>query len=392
MFIERSRTSVAARTLPAHCYTDPAWFQRELAAIHHRMWLFAGRADELGAPGAYVLRNFGQASVILVRGDDQKVRAFHNVCRHRGTRLVNDESGQFKARIQCKYHAWTYKLDGALDRAFHMDGVDGFKESDYPLHPVMLEEWGGLLFINLAHAPHTETLGRLTSFFVSTAPDGPAAVPFDQHLAGLDQTFANWRLSELKCVARKSYTLQANWKLVISNYHECLHCPTAHPQLNRISHYLAGDNVPAQPTYLGARMQLRPEFQTLSMLDQPSRAPLPGLTADEKRHVYYYAILPNLLLNAHPDYVVTFRLMPQSERRTDIVVEWLMHPDEVARPGFDPSDAVDFWHLTNQQDWELSDLAQAGISSVGYQPGPYSNREDLLIAFDRWVLDRLGEK
>jgi glycine betaine catabolism A len=370
MIVERSRTTVAAKTLPAHCYTSPEWFRRELAAIHHRMWLFGGRADELTGPGAYVQRNFGNASVILVRGDDQKVRAFHNVCRHRGTRLVNDESGQCKARFQCKYHAWTYRLDGALDKAFHMEQVDGFNAGDYPLHSVQLEEWGGLLFINFAAEP----------------------VPFAQHLAGLDQTFAHWKLGELKCVAKKSYTLQANWKLVISNYHECLHCPTAHPQLNRLSHYLAGDNVPAQPTYLGARMALKPEFQTLSLLDKPPRAPLPGLTDDEQRHVYYYAILPNLLLNAHPDYVVTFRLMPQSETRTDIVVEWLMHPDEVAKPGFDPSDAVDFWHLTNQQDWELSDLAQAGISSLGYQPGPYSNREDLLIAFDRWVLDRLGER
>jgi glycine betaine catabolism A len=370
MHIDRARTDVAAKTLPAHCFTDPAWFQRELDAIHHRMWLFAGRADELKSPGSYVLRNLGRASVILVRGDDGRVRAFHNVCRHRGTRLVNDDAGQFKARIQCQYHSWTYRLDGALDRAFHMDGVDGFREADWPLHKVALEEWGNLLFINLS--------------------DQPSA--FSQHLAGLDQKFKNWNLSELVCVERRAYALQANWKLVISNYHECLHCPTAHPQLNRITHYLSGDNEPMQPTYMGARMQLKPEFKTLSLLDAPKRAVLPGLTADEARHVYYYAILPNLLFNAHPDYVVTFRLMPQSEKRTDIVCEWLMHPDEVKRPGFDPSDAVDFWHQTNQQDWELSDLAQAGISSVGYQPGPYSNREDLLIAFDRWVLDKLGAR
>jgi glycine betaine catabolism A len=370
MIIERSRTDVAARTLPGPCFTDPAWFQRELEAIHHQLWLFAGRADEVATPGAYVLRNFGNASVILVRGDDGKVRAFHNVCRHRGTRLVNDDSGQFKARIQCRYHSWTYKLDGTLDKAPHMDGVDGFKESDWPLNAIALEDWEGLLFINLAPQPQ----------------------PFAQHLAGLDRKFANWKLRELKLVERRRYELHANWKLIISNYHECLHCPPAHPQLNRLSHYLSGDNEPAQPTYLGARMQLKDEFKTLSLLDAPRRASLPGLTDDERRHIYYYALLPNLLLNLHPDYVVTFRLMPLSERRTDIVCEWLMHPDEISKADFDPSDAIDFWHLTNQQDWELSDLAQAGISSKGYRPGPYSNREDLLIAFDRWVLGRLGEK
>jgi Rieske 2Fe-2S family protein len=267
---------------------------------------------------------------------------------------------------------------------------------------VALEEWRGLLFINLAveadlrrqTAPEQPPLGGLLlSMFVTADTTAiPPPISFQEHIAGLDQTFARWNLGELQCVAKKTYTLHANWKLVISNYHECLHCPTAHPQLNRITHYLTGDNEPPQPTWLGARMPLKPEFKTLSTLDQPSRAVLPGLTPDEARHVYYYAILPNLLFNAHPDYVVTFRLMPQAVDRTEIVVEWLMHPDEAAKPGFDPSDAVDFWHQTNLQDWELSDLAQAGIGSVGYQPGPYSNREDLLIAFDRWVLEKLGVK
>lgn len=370
MLIERAPTSVAAKTLPAHCYLEPSWFRREEEAIFQRLWLFAGRADELPSPGSYVTRQLGRAALMLVKGDDGAIRAFHNVCRHRGTRLLSDAQGQLKGRLQCRYHAWTYCLDGRLEKAFHMDEVEGFREADWPLGEVALAQWGGLLFVNLSARPP----------------------PFEEHLAGLDQTFANWALGTLLPVERRRYSLAANWKLVISNYHECLHCPPAHPQLNRLSHYLSGDNEPMQPTYMGARMALRPGVATLSLLDQPPRAPLPGLTEDQRRHVYYYAVLPNLLLNAHPDYVVTFRLEPLAVDRTDIVCEWLMHPDEVRRPGFDPRDAVDFWHLTNQQDWELSDLAQAGIASLGYRPGPYSNREELLIAFDRWVLGRLGER
>jgi len=363
MHVERPKTHVSAMTLPGRCYSDPAWFRRELEAIHFSMWLYAGRASELPSPGSFVTRAFADANVLLLRDEEGKLRAFHNVCRHRGTKLCHEPDGRIAGRIQCRYHAWTYRLDGRLEKAFHMEEVEGFDTADFPLSPVHVAEWAGHLFVNLSR---------------STPP------PLTQHLAGLDAKFASWRMHELVTVERKSYTLRANWKLVIQNYHECLHCPVAHPQLNRISHYLSGDNEPMQPTYMGARMRLKPGFKTLSLLDSPPRAPLPGLSDDERRHVYYYALLPNLLLNLHPDYVVTFRMNPAAVDRTEIVCEWLMPP------GSDAKDAVDFWHTTNLQDWELSDLAQAGISSRGYQPGPYSNREDLLVAFDRWVLEKVG--
>src|SRR5262249_32309775 len=150
--------------------------------------------------------------------------------------------------------------------------------------------------------------------------------------------------------------------------------------LNRLSYYLSGENEPPRPTYLGARMALRDGFTTLSTSDAPRRTTFPDLDADERRHVYYYALLPNLLINLHPDYVVTFRFDPRDVDRTDISCEWLFHPRDIDRSGFDPSDAVDFWDLTNRQDWELSTLAQAGIRTRGYLPGPYSNREDHLMA------------
>src|SRR5262249_23792543 len=158
------------------------------------------------------------------------------------------------------------------------------------------------------------------------------------------------------------------------NYHECLHCPIAHPQLNRITPYMSGDNEPPQQTWLGASMDILPGFKTLSSNPNPTRSPLPHLTEEEARHGYYYPILPNMLINLHPDYVITFMLNPTGVDHTDIECHWLMHPDEIKKPGFDPSDAIDFWHLTNQQDWELSDLAQRGIASRGYRPGPFSNR------------------
>ena len=364
----RPPSYVTARTLPARYYTDPSWFRRELERIHYDMWLYAGRSERLGSAGAYFLVEVGDANVIVLRDEGGEIRAFHNVCRHRGTRLCAESEGQLPGRVRCPYHAWTYRLDGSLAQAPHMEKVAGFSEADHPLSKVAVALWDGHIFVNLAERP----------------------APFARHLDGLDTRFANWAMQDLRVVTRRRYELHANWKLIIQNYHECLHCPTAHPQLNRLSHYMSGENEPPAPTYLGARMDLREGFATLSTSDQPGRALLPGLTPVQRRSVYYYAILPNLLLNLHPDYVVTFRFNPRAVDRTEVICEWLFHEQEIARPGFDPSDAVEFWDLTNRQDWALSDMAQAGIASRGYQPGPYSNREELLVALDRWVLERVG--
>jgi glycine betaine catabolism A len=364
----RPETEASTRTLPARYYTDPAWHRRELERIHFDMWLFVGRAERIPAAGDYFLFQMGDAELIVLRDDRGQIRAFHNVCRHRGTRLCNQASGQLPGRIRCHYHAWTYRLDGSLAQAPHMEKVRGFDQADYPLGAVATAQWAGFIFVNLAAQP----------------------IPFAEHLAGLDGRFANWAMDELRVVERRTYQLQANWKLIVQNYHECLHCPVAHPQLQRLSHYLSGDNEPPQPTYLGSRMELREGIATLNSAGSTDRAPLPRLREEERRNVYYYAILPNMLLNLHPDYVVTYRFDPRAVDRTDVECEWLFHRDEIARPGFDPSDAVDFWDVTNRQDWELSDLAQAGIRSRGYRPGPYSNREEMLAAFDRWVLDRVG--
>ena len=359
-----------ALTLPQRYYTDPEWFQREMEAIHFDMWQCAGRTDQVRNPGDYFVRQVANASVIITRDEQGRTRAFHNVCRHRGTLLCKEQEGRFNGRIQCQYHAWTYKLDGTLANAPHMEKIAGFSEADYPLNAVATAEWDGHIFINLSRRP----------------------IPFSEHLAGLDRKFRPWRMQELQRVERRVYRLKANWKLIIQNYSECLHCPIVHPLLQKHSHYMSGDNEPPQPTYLGGRMDLRDGVQTLTMDGTTSRCALPGLSEDDQRHVYYYCVLPNFFLNLHPDYMLTFTMWPRAVDQTEIVCEWYFHPDETKKPGFNPNDAVEFWDITNQQDWELSEMAQQGISSKGYQPGPYSNREELLLALDRWVMERVGKR
>ena len=369
---ENTRPDVPAGvlTLPARYYTDPDYFQRELAAVHFGLWLCAGRTEQVAEPGSYFVRWIGNASVIVLRDEQGQVVAFHNVCRHRGTLLCKEQAGRFAGRIQCQYHAWTYGLDGRLVNAPHMEKVEGFREQDHPLGRVATAVWDGHIFINLADEP----------------------TPFESYVAGLPAKFRAWGMQDLKLVERRTYHLKANWKLVIQNYSECLHCPIVHPQLQRQSHYMSGDNEPPQPTYLGGRMDLRDGFATLSLDPAVPVHPLPGLSAEDRRHVYYYALLPNFLLNLHPDYMLTFTVWPLAVDRTEVVCEWHFHPDEIAKPGFDATSAIEFWDVTNRQDWELSDLAQAGIASPGYRPGPYSNREDLLHAFDRWLLERVERR
>ncbi|HEY6274489.1 MAG TPA: aromatic ring-hydroxylating dioxygenase subunit alpha [Terriglobales bacterium] len=359
-----------AMTLSQRYYTDPLWFEREMEAIHLDMWLGAGRAAQIPNSGDFFVRSVGNASVIITRDEQGKVRAFHNVCRHRGTLLCPEQEGKFAGRIQCPYHAWTYKLDGTLANAPHMEKVTGFREADYPLNAVASEVWDGHIFINLSAHP----------------------IPFSDHLAGLDRRFRPWRMEELAMVERRGYKLKANWKLIIQNYSECLHCPGVHPLLQKQSHYMSGDNEPPQPTYLGGRMDLREGVRSLTMTGKSDRCALPGLSQDDQRRVYYYCLLPNFLLNLHPDYMLTFTLWPRAVDQTDVICEWHFHPDEIRNSGFNPHDAIEFWDITNKQDWLLSDLAQQGISSRGYQPGPYSNREELLWALDRFVIERVSRK
>jgi Rieske 2Fe-2S family protein len=368
MYLEdRPPLPAGIRTLPGSYYTDPAHFLRELAAIHHDMWVCAGRAEQIAAPGSYFLRSLGSANLIVLGNEGGGAAAFHNVCRHRGTLLLTAGEGTLPGRIQCPYHAWTYGLDGCLLSAPHMDRVAGFRREDHPLRAIATAVWDGHVFLNLAARP----------------------LPFAEHLGGLAEKFRPWRMEELRRVERRAYQVQANWKLIIQNYSECLHCPIAHPQLQKHSHYLSGANEPPRPTYLGGRMDLREGVETLTLDGTMRRGCLPGLPAAERRHVYYYAVLPNLLLSLHPDYLLTSTLWPVAADRTEVICEWHFHPEQIARPDFDPASAVTFWDQTNRQDWELCERAQQGIASPGYEPGPYSHREELLHAFDRFVVERL---
>lgn len=362
-----SETQSVATTLPARYYTDPDLFRDELERFYCQTWICAGRVDQVATPGDYFLREVAGESVIITRDRRSGLRAFFNVCRHRGTRLCSNPEGHFSGRIQCGYHGWTYGLDGNLIGAPHMH--DGFCREDYPLNWLAIDVWDGHVFINLGAAP-----GLLAS-----------------QLEDLPGKFSHWQMADLRTHRRIQYEVKANWKLIVVNYNECLHCPILHPSLSAISDYLSGENDPPHRGYIGGSMDFQGGALTMSKDGKLRRDYLPGLSADERSRVYYYAIFPNMLLSLHPDYVMTHTLWPRAVDRTDVICEWHFHPDEMAKANFEAEDAIGFWDATNREDWAISELSQAGIKSRAYKPGPYSRCESLPHAFDQMVLERERE-
>ena len=356
-------------TLPRRFYADADFYRAELERFFFNRWICAGRADQIPNAGDYFTRTLADESVIVTRDATGAIRALFNVCRHRGTRLCDSPDGHFVDRIQCPYHAWTYDLEGRLLAAPYMP--PGFCKENYPLHRAGCEIWDGHIFVFLRPLP---------------GPPGPPDAPgLRDQLGDLPTRFAPWRMGELRLGRRIVYDVKANWKLIVLNYNECLHCPNLHPALHKLHHYLGAENAPPTACYCGGAMGFRDGVETMSVDGRRRRDFLPGLSAAQRGQVEYYAIYPNLLLSLHPDYVMTHTLWPRAHDRSEIICEWHFHPDELAKPDVHIDDAVEFWDRTNREDWWICEQSQAGINSRVYQPGPYSEREALLWSFDEIV-------
>jgi Rieske 2Fe-2S family protein len=354
-----------ARTLPARYYTSADLFDREQQYLLDTQWWCVGRAEQVRDPGAYFLQTMGAESIIVLRDRKGVLRAFYNVCRHRGTRICEESHGRFGETIQCPYHAWTYSTDGRLIGAPHMQEAEGFDKADFPLKSVAIHEWEGFLFIHLGHDPK----------------------PFEEALAPLLGRFDRFALPSLRIGKRIEYDVASNWKLVFQNYSECLHCPVIHPELSSLMPYTSGANDLVEGLVLGGYMLISEPNLSMTMTGRACGLPLGALSGDDLRRAYYYTIFPNLMLSIHPDYVVYYTLWPQAAGRTKVVCEWMFHADSFGRPDFNPNDAVEFWDVTNRQDWHITERSFAGISSRAYEPGPYSPRESVPAAWDRAFLE-----
>ena len=369
--IDARRTSdrlERAMTLPGRVYWDEAILEREYAEIFSTLWVGAGHVAQLANPGDFRRVDFGRESIVLIADSQREIRAFHNTCRHRGTRLVRDECGSGLNRILCPYHAWAYAADGRLVSAPRMEERPGFDKGQFPLAEVRVDTFSGLLMMNLNE--DAEALPNALADF----PD-----------------IGDWGLGGLVPHGVKRYDIAANWKLIVENYSECYHCPLVHPQLHSISDHLAEGYASVEGRWFnGGPMGLREGAATMTMDGQTARAPLPGLNDEQVRLIHYYHIYPNTLVGLHPDYVLVHYVWPRGVDRSEVVTEWYFHPEQVAAPDFDPADAIEFWDVTNQQDWDLCENAQLGLRSSGHQPGPYQPAEECVQMFDRWYARFMG--
>jgi phenylpropionate dioxygenase-like ring-hydroxylating dioxygenase large terminal subunit len=366
----KPRTAFGQHTLPREYFVSPEIYEMERERIFSRSWMLAGHVSQLRKPGDFFVFDIDRESVLVVRGADGEIRAFHNHCRHRGTRLCSEHKGTLGGAIQCPYHAWTYGLDGALRAAPNMNDVPGFDRAEFPLHPVALADWQGFLFVNLAEQP--------TAFAEAFAP--------------LQGKFEHWNLRELRSVHQTMYEVESNWKLFFHNYSECYHCPNVHPHLNKLTPYRNTENDLDEGPVLGGPMWMSNPEGSMTMHGGRCAVPFPGLSAEERGRVYYYTLFPSAFLSFHPDYVLVHRGQRLGIGRTRITCDWYFHPDAIAAPGYDPQGAIDFWDLTNRQDWDLCAGAYRGVVSQAWEPGPYSELESQLAAFDRQYLRALDER
>jgi Rieske 2Fe-2S family protein len=349
-----------SRMLPRAAYVDPAVFAWEKRHFFGGGWLCVGRSDQLPNPGDQRAENAGEGSVLLVRGDDGALRAFANTCRHRGHELLPcGQTANNGRAIVCPYHGWAYTLRGGLRAAAGFRHQPGFVDADWGLAELPVTEWHGLVFVD------------------GSGTAGPLAAA----LSELEPVVAPYEPERLVVAGRHEYETTANWKVLTENYHECYHCPVIHPELCRVSPPKSGENhTPAGP-WVGGWMELRDGMDTMSLDGTSSGVMLRGLDERRLRTIEYINVFPNILISLHPDYVMVHRLTPLAVDRTVIECTWAFAPEALNRPGFDPGYAVDFWDITNRQDWAACESVQRGLSSPHASPGPLAPDEDGVYQF-----------
>ena len=376
-----AHTPALQPSLPSSAYTDAAFYAREQAGIFRQEWTIACRAEEIANPGDWRVFDMAGDDVLVVRAKDGVLRAFHNVCRHRGARLcaAHDEavkpgravlppSVMPNGFIRCPYHAWMYREDGTLLAAPHLREGTDFNGADFALYPVGCDEWGGFVFLHQAPARAKTLVEQLGTV--------PARV-------------ANYQLADLRIGHRIAYSVDANWKIICENYNECYHCGPVHPELCAL--------VPAFRTAGGAGLEWnrgiphREGAYTFTWSGTTTRQLLPNLNEDERTRHKGELIYPNLFVSLAADHVAAYLLRPRGPERTDIDCLFLFAPDEIAKPGFDHSDASTFWDVVNQQDWTICERVQRGMHARPHRQGFYAPMEDANLDMRAYIFARLDK-
>jgi len=384
-------------SLDREFYASPELYRLDLELIWYRDWLFAGHDCELAKPGSYLTLQVGDYPVIVVRGSDGVIRAFHNSCRHRGSRLCAAEKG-ITAKLVCPYHQWTYELDGRL--LFARDMGSDFDPARYGLKPVHCEGVAGYLFVCVA----------------------PVAPDFAPARAMVEPYLAPHRLREAKVAHETTIVEKGNWKLVWENNRECYHCAGSHPELCRTfpdaPTYVdlsggatepaivdlwercralglpSGFDIADDAQYRVTRLPLLRAAESYTLSGKPAvRRPLSdGVTASRLGALllYHYPTTWNHVL---ADHAISFRVLPHGPTETAVTTKWLVHKDAVEGVDYDIEDLTRVWNATNDQDRRIVEENQRGVNSPAYEPGPYSAlHESGVIQFVDWYRSTLQRR
>lgn len=383
------RARPRAHSLPRAFYTDASVFEADLDAVWRREWLFVAASCEVAAPGQYVTLDVGGSPIIVVRDQDGAVRAFHNTCRHRGSKLLDAACGVAKGLV-CPYHRWTYRLDGSLAWAPHMP--DGFDKGAHGLVPIHAAEVSGTVFVCLAG-------------------DAPDILPFAD---GIAAHLAPHALGRAKLACEERVVVGGNWKLVMENSRECYHCAAEHRTLMRtlLDQYDYNDpmgnelirtfwarmdqaglpsDVVEGAEWRANRLPFINGAVSTTEDGLPAVGRLLGDVRDNDVGSLRWVRYPSMFAHALGDYAVLVRMLPLSATTTEVCTKWLVNADAVEEVDYEPARLRHVWSVTNAEDALLVERNQAGVASMAYQPGPYAPvLESGVVKFVDWYCGRLA--
>jgi phenylpropionate dioxygenase-like ring-hydroxylating dioxygenase large terminal subunit len=403
MFAETTALSLLQSRLPDHAlprpfYTDPGMLEVDLAEIWYKDWLFAIPCCEIPKTGNFVTMQVGAYPIVVVRGADGQIRAFHNSCRHRGSRVCTALKGS-SPKLVCPYHQWTYELDGRLLYARDM-GPD-FDAAKHGLRPVACRDVAGMVFVCIAETPP----------------------PFDALAETAGRYLAPHRLGDAKIAHESTIIEKGNWKLVMENNRECYHCAGSHPSLCRtfpdrpgytsmdedgnVEPVIAAHWAKCEAAGLPSRFDLSPDsqwrFVRIPLLGAGESFTLDGKAAVPTKRLSAapFADAGSLLFFHYPnswnhflgDHATVFRILPISATETEVTTKWLVHKDAVEGIDYDLKNLTQVWMATNDEDRAVVEENQRGVNSPAYVPGPYSRiQEDGVIQFVDWYCRTLGDR
>ncbi|HIG25940.1 MAG TPA: aromatic ring-hydroxylating dioxygenase subunit alpha [Acidimicrobiia bacterium] len=355
-----------ASALPADCYADQEFFDLESEKVFETAWVCVGTANELNAPGQVLVRKLGKRSVLLMRTEAGELHGFYNSCRHRGTELfANDCTAG--ATLRCPYHRWGYDRDGVLNTTplFEEVTVKDFDPTDFSLHPVRTAQWGCLLFA--CADPHT--------------------VEIDEWFGDLTERVANYQLENWVTHLEVDLEMNANWKLISENYQEYYHVPWIHPELAKVSRVVDHYRFQGPGMYCGQTTTPITETSRDDWTVMPKATTLSNGEAVSGR---FLAIFPNVLLSLLPNHAFVLRLEPLEPGKTREHCTWLLPPGNEKVSDEEFAATRDFWIDINNEDIDIVERNQRGISQGAYTPGRLSPRfEEPLHRFYNMLADHM---